>query len=573
MYKDYFRFNEMPFSIAPDPRFLYLSAQHRDALAHLLYGVQGEGGFVLLTGEVGTGKTTLCRCLLDQIDAECDVAYILNPKMSAVEMLATVCEEFHIAVAPGAASIKAYVDALNAHLLRVNAQSRRAVLIIDEAQNLAADVLEQLRLLTNLETSTRKLLQIILIGQPELQAMLRRSDLRQVAQRIVARYHLSHLARRETAAYVAHRLSVAGSLAPLFPRKVLAMVHRHSGGVPRLINLICDRALLGTFAQGRFDVDAATLRKAAREVLGGDTTTRRWTLARWQAALLALLGAGGVLAAVSATVPSWQWHWPDWKPTAAPPAAATAAPPTGAIETSPPVPETAAASAITEATPPLQAALRWPAEIAPHARSEALAFRDLLKRYGVEYDPAQGAEACEAAKAARLRCHTARGEIVDVQRFNQPALVTLGAPASGERFHAVLVSLTPDAATLELAGTTQRVTPATLAALWSGDYVVLWKPPPGYAGPLTEGSRGRAVSWLRHALARVQDGEREPGADGKADEKGAGVFDVELLRRVKTFQAAQGIEADGIAGELTFTLLNRRLDRTLPQLNAPAVGG
>ncbi len=551
MYKDYFRFTEMPFSIAPDPRFLYLSAQHRDALAHLLYGVQGDGGLVLLTGEVGTGKTTLCRCLLEQINAGCEVAYILNPKMSAAEMLSAMCDEFHIAVVPGTTSIKVHVDALNAHLLQVNEQSRRAVLIIDEAQNLDPAVLEQLRLLTNLETSTRKLLQIILIGQPELQDMLRRPELRQVAQRIVARYHLSHLEPRETAAYVAHRLSIAGSLAPLFPRHVLAMIHRRSGGVPRLINLVCDRALLGTFAQGTLRVNAATLRKAAREVLGRHAIPGAWNPGRWQIPLLAVLGAGGVLAGVSAVTPSWHFDWPAMRPAAT---TAAVAPAPRVVPTPMVAPQTANTA---------QADLRWPDEIAPREYSEALAFRDLFKRYGVEYDTKRGRSPCTAAEAANLRCLTARGGFADLQRFNQPALLVLDAPAAGARFHAVLVALTADAATLVLAGTTRRVTLTAITPLWSGNYLLLWKPPPGYAGPLIEGSRGEAVTWLRRTLARVQGGEAE----------GAPRYDAELARRVKEFQFAEGIEPDGIAGELTLSLLNTRLDKTLPQLSATVGGG
>src|SRR5437868_14879597 len=213
MYASYFGLKHEPFSIAPDPNYLFMSERHREALAHLLYGLGGGGGFVLLTGEIGTGKTTVCRCFLEQVPPSCQVAYVFNPKLSALELLQVVCQEFRVPVADraGGATVKDHVDALNAFLLASHAQGRNGVLVIDEAQNLSADVLEQLRLLTNLETNERKLLQIILIGQPELRAMLARPELEQLAQRVIARYHLGSLSAGETAAYIAHRLSVAGA--------------------------------------------------------------------------------------------------------------------------------------------------------------------------------------------------------------------------------------------------------------------------------------------------------------------------------------------------------------------------
>ncbi|HET97765.1 MAG TPA: AAA family ATPase, partial [Desulfurivibrio alkaliphilus] len=275
MYQNYFGFHHKPFAITPDPRALYLSERHREALAHLLYGAGEGGGFVLLTGEVGTGKTTLCRSLLEQLPADVDLALILNPKLDAVELVAAICDELKIPYPAGSASLKVLVAALNDYLLQNHAAGRRTVLIIDEAQNLAPEVLEQVRLLTNLETAEIKLLQIVLIGQPELRELLQSDELRQLAQRITARYHLDPLDRAESVAYVRHRLQVAGVERPLFSAAALKALYRLSGGVPRLINVIADRALLGAYVEERNLVDEAILRRAAREVLAASTGPAR----------------------------------------------------------------------------------------------------------------------------------------------------------------------------------------------------------------------------------------------------------------------------------------------------------
>src|SRR5450759_1818820 len=293
MYQSYFGLAEEPFSIAPDPRYLYMSQRHQEALAHLLYGVNAGGGFVLITGEVGAAKTTVCRCLLEQIPESCDVAYIFNPKLTVEELLSTICAEFGITCPPGNTSVKVYIDCINAYLLDAHARCRHTVLIIDEAQNLSADVLEQLRLLTNLETNQRKLLQIILLGQPELAAMLERPELRQLAQRIIARYHLGPLDRQEVAAYVQHRLGVSGAQRQLFPAALMGRLYRLSGGVPRVINVLCDRALLGAYVQGKERVDRRTLAHAAHEVFDRPWARRRSLLRPALAGLI--LVAGGAL--------------------------------------------------------------------------------------------------------------------------------------------------------------------------------------------------------------------------------------------------------------------------------------
>ncbi|MBU0664402.1 MAG: AAA family ATPase [Proteobacteria bacterium] len=268
MYTQYFGLKEKPFSIAPDPRYLYMSALHQEALAHLLYGVSGDGCFILLTGDVGAGKTTVCRCLLEQLPENTDLALILNPKLNSMELLASICDELEIVVTGKKNSVKTYVDHLNRYLLAAHARGRITALLIDEAQNLSVDTLEQLRLLTNLETARQKLLKIILLGQPELKHLLDHEELSQLNQRITSRYHLLPLARQDVAAYVEHRLAVAGGRKRLFSEAAVRRVGELSRGIPRLINVLCDRALLGAYVEEKEQVDLKIVNQAAGEVMG-----------------------------------------------------------------------------------------------------------------------------------------------------------------------------------------------------------------------------------------------------------------------------------------------------------------
>ncbi len=301
MYKKFFGLKQEPFAIAPDPHYLFMSERHREALAHLLYGVRSGGGFVLLTGEIGAGKTTVCRCFLEQVPRRTNVAYIFNPLQTAEELLESICSEFRIPreIDPGRApTARDHVAALNEYLLRTHAVGQNNVLIIDEAQSLSAEVLEQLRLLTNLETNERKLLQIILIGQPELRDMLARPQLEQLAQRVIARYHLGALTARETEQYIRHRLAVSGMSGALpFDEASMQRIHTLSQGVPRRINLLCDRALLGAYARGKPQVDLAIVDKAAAEVRGELPRARRSAARSSRARVAAALGLGVVAGA------------------------------------------------------------------------------------------------------------------------------------------------------------------------------------------------------------------------------------------------------------------------------------
>ena len=275
MYNDYFGFRENPFSIAPDPRYLYLSEMHQDGLAHLNFGLSSEGCIILLTGEVGTGKTTLCRFFLEQLEPTANIALIINPGLSAFELLATVCDEFMVNVGDDAFTAKDYIDALNEFLLQAHADNNPALLVIDEAQNLDKEALEMIRLLTNLETNRQKLLKIFLLGQSELSTVLTSPDLTQVNQRITGRFHLTGLQPYETTEYINHRLTIAGGTPKqLFSDRAVKRVHQITGGIPRLINSLCDRSLIGAYAEEKEQIDESIVKTASREIFGFDHASK-----------------------------------------------------------------------------------------------------------------------------------------------------------------------------------------------------------------------------------------------------------------------------------------------------------
>ncbi|MBT7408888.1 MAG: AAA family ATPase [Methylococcales bacterium] len=274
MYLQYFGLNQQPFNITPNPDFLYLSEKHQEAYAHLNYGIQQGNGFVAITGEVGTGKTTLCRYVLNQLPDNINIALIFNPRLSAIELLASICDELDIISDADNLSIKVLTDALNQQLLKNYAEGKRTILLIDEAQSLSVEVLEQIRLLSNLETNQAKLLLIFLVGQPELQDLLQRNDLRQLSQRITARYHLEKLSLEETIHYIHHRIHVSGVDRPLFNRQSIKQIFKLSAGTPRIINIICDRALMGAYVEEKAMVDQSIVKKAANEVLGTNKTVK-----------------------------------------------------------------------------------------------------------------------------------------------------------------------------------------------------------------------------------------------------------------------------------------------------------
>ena len=442
MYRKYFGLGEAPFSIAPDPRYLYMSERHQEALAHLLYGISGDGGFVLLTGEVGAGKTTICRCLLEQIPPNCDIAYIFNPKLTVEELLSTICTEFGVAYPAGRTTVKTFVDNINAYLLDAHARGRQAVLIIDEAQSLSVDVLEQMRLLTNLETNQRKLLQIILVGQPELAEMLARPELRQLAQRIVARYHLGALAKSEVAAYVRHRLEIAGAQQPLVPASLTGRLFSLSQGVPRLINVLCDRALLGAYLQGRERVDRTTLTQAAREVFFQPVSRRR--------RLLDFFSIGTNPSQV--TAPALPVHHPASldKQTAPQPHIVNSAGGADLARLAVTAPGAASSAPLTDDAAWLAAH--------PRVHSKTVAYAALFRAWGAAYRKA--ATGSQAAQLG-LRCHAARGGLDELRALNRPAILRL-RDRKGREFYATLTALDDTTATFDVGASSQSITTRTL---------------------------------------------------------------------------------------------------------------
>ncbi len=562
MYAPYFGLSREPFSLAPDPRFLYMSERHREALAHLLYGVRGGGGFVLLTGEIGAGKTTVTRCFLEQLPAHCLVAYIFNPCLSAIELLQAVCAEFGIARLPLRATVREHVEALNSFLLQAHAEGRHALLVIDEAQALPPPLLEQLRLLTNLETAERKLLQIMLIGQPELRDIIDGPGLEQLAQRVVARYHLGPLSAGETQHYVQHRLQVAGPHTAMpFEPQALKRLHKLSGGVPRRINLLADRAMLGAYGRRKRQIDAAMVLQAAREVFDPRGRKARRQRERWLAVSLGVLVAAGIGLA------AWGWlravDAPAGDLASAASAASTpsavlanaaASGASGASRTgaAAPGPASPGLAALPSAAGPAAAAAAAP--LAPTAPSddpgallaaahvdESLAWRELALRWNVAIGEG---EPCVVAARAQMACYrSASGGLPQLRALARPALLALRRDG-GLRVHAVLVGLDDKSATLQVGRQRFEMSLPALAAVWRGEFATFWRTPPGWRAGAEGAPPASVRAWVDQRL--LKDAAAATPQDAAA-----------FRERVLAFQTAQGLPADGRVGPLTLMQLSR----------------
>jgi len=551
MYTKFFGLNEKPFAITPDPRYLFMSERHGEGLAHLVYGVTESGGFIQLTGEVGTGKTTLVRTLLGQMPAEIDVALILNPQLTAAEFLVAICEELGVPLPDDRNSSKSLVDALNLHLLNAHARGRRTILLVDEAQNLSAGVLEQLRLLTNLETAKQKLLQIILIAQPELRELLSQTNLRQLAQRVTGRYHLEPLSREEAARYIDHRLKVAGGLTEIFDPGAKREVYRLSGGIPRLMNVICDRALLGAYSRESRKVNKWIVRRAAAEVSGQKLTP---VILKWAVPVVAAIGVALAIVGL--------WTLIDGDGPAVtetvriPVATANTIARAADLKRGEPVANDTA-NAIT-----LEERLR----VAGPQTGVAAAMDTLFSLWNTDYDQAAGFSACQEAETKGLSCYFNRGSWSDIRRLDRPVMLTL-TDSRGDTHQPVLVSLTGQTGELAIADARVSYPLDEISEMWFGQYLLVWRPPNGRNDVMRPGMRDPNILWLRQSLAAID-------ADFRPGNLDSDLFDEDLEEKLKEFQRTYRLRVDGIAGEQTQILINSLLGPGgTPQLVAQSQAG
>jgi general secretion pathway protein A len=531
MYKEHFGLKEMPFSIAPDPRFLYMSEKYKEALAHLMYGINSDGGFVLLTGEVGTGKTTVCRCLLEQVPENIDVAFILNPKVTDQELLASICDELSIYYPEGTTGAKVFIDKINEYLLDAYSKGRKTVLIIEEAQNLSPAVLEQVRLLTNLETNQSKLLQVIMIGQPELKDILSRPELRQLSQRITARYHLGPLSKEEVTEYVNHRLAIAGATRKIFPDSVTGKLYHLSRGIPRLINIVCDRALLGAYVQGKDYVDKFTLETAVNEISGEpDTRKKQGEKLKLAVAVFLIIIAGALLTMTLYNYRSQLF-----------------------VSKKQPLPLAAVNNSEAQKIDTLQQL-----EEGTIAQSEKMAFEALLNQWGIEYqEKGDTIDICKLAENEGLSCLNKMISFNKLIGLNRPVVLKLSDDI-GKEFYGALTSIRGQTAILKIGGENKMVDLKEIERRWLGDYVLLWKPPQKFKWNIYPGYRGDPVKWLSEKLSLIQGQPYQQRKDLK--------YDDELVEQVKKFQLDNGMEPDGIVGPQTIIYINNSVKTDEPVL-------
>lgn len=540
IYLQHFGLKREPFSIVPDPGFLYPSNHHRQAVAHLKYGLDREGGFILLTGEVGTGKTTLTRTMLKRMPAHIRVAYVLNSKLNVTDLLASICDELGIELptdspeSRGLSFSKTRIDALNQNLFQAHAEGKKTLIVIEEAQNLSADVLETLRLLSNLETNTHKLLHILLVGQPELLDTLAQKELRQLNQRVVSRFHLLPLEKDDVANYVNHRLHRAGAKGSLFNNACISVLFRLTGGVPRLINLVCQHSLLATYSTGSKVVSPKLVKEAAVEILGSrntaDDSKKSFIILIGLLVLIAVLMIGLVNQTVVTPEPSV-----DMEPST---------------------------------NKQLPAAIELPVNTEPSINETAIdvpasPFSSLLKIWSVDSGAIYSEEEFSAQAADnRLRAEKiTAAKISDLERINRPGIVwikpSFDSSQRGLKSY-LLTALDRTAVRLEDTDGSIVVPIERFLAGWSGRYLYLWQPPQSF-NTLTVGDRNApAVSWLQDQLVIIDQNSERIITGGR--------YTAAIAQKVTSFQSQQALTADGVVGRETVMRLNQLASPQHPQL-------
>jgi len=579
-----------------------MTAQHREALAHLVYGLNSEGGCILLTGEVGTGKTTICRCLLEQIPEQAKVALVLNPKVNEIELLETICDELHISYPASNNSLKTYTDRIYDFLIESNSKNEKTVLIIDEAQNLDSKVLEQLRLLTNLETHQRKLLQIIILGQPELLDILAKNEMRQLAQRITARFHLRPLTKSEVKSYVNHRLAVAGQNIQLFPESSIKLLYKLSKGVPRLINIICDRALLGAYVENQHAANPVIIKKAATEVFGELKNVERYQKNKQWIFAFAVVSAIAIISTATYLYLTPEENNNQLEPIAKTESTQT---PLAASENSQISPalllteqtsiekelgteldaesennnETAYGSDTSDASETFttdginQAASKLDTTIATGSDpineilnttvdNKAAAYQKLFETWNKFYDGTSLITACKQATRYSLNCLHKQGNINSLKAHNRPAVLTL-INEQGNTQHVTVTSINENLATVYSNNTAYTVDLNELDKYWYGSFILLWKNPDHYSTAITPGDHGDIINWLYTQLIKIKN---QPLADMIIS-----TYDDQMVKQVKEFQSQHGLTADGIVGPITIIHLNTQSGLKVPLLMPSAM--
>lgn len=566
MYYDFFGFREPPFSIAPDPRYLYLSERHKEALAHLMYGVQGQGGFIVITGEVGTGKTTVSRCFIENAPDHVDIALILNPRLSARELLSAICDELEIAH-PSGATIKQMVDLINQNLLKAHAAGRHKVLMIDEAQNLSADVLEQLRLLTNLETAEKKLLQIVLLGQPELQQILALPKLRQLNQRVTARYHLDAISNDELPAYLSYRLGVAGMRGDVFTPSAVRKLYRLSNGIPRLINLISDRALLGAYAEGEHELTTTHIRQAAKEVAGNKNLGPRSTSSGQQSGMTRylVLAASLLLATISTFWVYQQWSTPD---VVADEVDAGSEERVGTVQRGEAlsVENEDQSLALADRSPSAKISNLPDFSFSEQTLSLPDAFRELFDIWGLTYTPKESPIACDFARTSGLACLERQGSRRSLEFLDRPAMLML-QDAAGNRGYAVLRHIEGNVADIALPKGLVKVSFSSLEPFWFGEYRVLWQLPEYVNTRADENDAAGEELWIGSRMMEIADTYGGSSADA------ARIKRMSAQQQVRWYQSFRGLTVDGIAGAMTVIQINSDINADVPRLVGTSPGG